>query len=331
MTPRVATPNLLTLPQELRDYILNFTRAEATIPWLWREHLDDEDLPADIAPITVFNAPIPALLHVNKQLRDEYLYTIKDLKLKATADLDISKVGWMQNEEFEDDQIFRHPKVFQYIHSLTLMIRFSPNTSPLTREPWPHISPLLTAFLDSAAPRLCTLRLVLYQYQLGHVAHHALRTPGFQNDMIDATRLVPFAPAFVNFPGLVLVKSGQGYKLDYGSVVRPQRRSEETGGVWRAGTERVVHHRVTRVGVWMFERGGEADDKWVKRRRGKIGEDGSEDVKLITDEVLLAPRMARGYPDEVLALLDGEGEDVRKWPGEMREWTEYPFNAPTDE
>lgn len=260
----------------------------------------------------------------NHQLHAEYSQLTRNWKLSAIADLDISAVGWLQNDEFSEDSVVRKPAVFRLLTEVTIMIRFArqasrTSTSP-TNIPWEaHIDPLLFA-LTVQAPRLEIMRLVFYQYQSGALSHRFLADQEFYDDFDteNADRFFePFPPLLrLADMDMALVKSGEGFKVGFSHVERPQRRDGAGGGgVWRAGDEKEIYHRVTRLGASLYRR------SFGDGSKGEGAGKQEEEMILVTNEVVKAPKMAKKYPEEVLGLMEGwERSFARQFEAKMKEW-----------
>jgi hypothetical protein len=291
--------SLLGLPRELRNIIFFYLEEDITIPWLYLPANDTVAEPKAV-DIKVHNAPCTDLSLVSPQLRHEYMHFTNNV----TATIDVAMVTCgiiIERERDVESEIaiasaIPHPAAFAYISRATIFLHYLDfSTSTSTRQiMWGFFSHLVEA-LVAQAPKLCTLRIVAHHHRGHMVQHDELRHLELVRENSRETRRRYFTNPPVELAGMKVKKGGEGYRVDFGSV-----------DVVQHGTSKRLMHRISKIAVYMYERGD-----------GK-GEE------VLTQEIMHGPEATREYGDEALELMgEDEREEVRRWPREIREWGDF--------
>ncbi|EAT79806.1 hypothetical protein HBH56_181430 [Parastagonospora nodorum] len=295
----MSSADLLSLPLELRDVIYGYLQEDMTVPLRWDDHCEGKDTaPFYLADVDIKNAPYSPIALVNHQLRDEYLHN-SNTNVAASLTLKMSVDIFTHRTNCTVEDAMPRPPAFAFIREATIFIYVNSYLSndrpfPIVWDPITH----LFKGLVEAAPKLHTIRLVAHQYRYKLVAHDELDGPAFSQVFGAATREEFFNAGPTHIHGMAAKKRAEGYRLDYGTIEN-----------WAVVEQRRFMHRVEKIGVYLYVRGGEGD-----------GGD------CLTDEILKESGMERvaEYGDEALQMVDAaEREVVRRWTGEMKEVREW--------
>jgi hypothetical protein len=84
----MATSTFLGIPRELRDTIYSYLHHEIRVHCPWRDSPRGSGL-KNMCNFTLKNAPLPSVVRVNTQIRNEYIQSHPFRRLSATLDLEI--------------------------------------------------------------------------------------------------------------------------------------------------------------------------------------------------------------------------------------------------
>jgi hypothetical protein len=296
-------PTLLGLPRELRDEIYSYLSHDVTVNWPCCELLD-LGYGLDSLNVKIHNAPLLSLLLAHPQIYHEHLAACTNA---LCGTIDMTLIPRVVTSHVDDDAVNeRAPVLISLLRHLILFIHIiiAPQGTPQeTRSIWTDI-----AAISAKLPHLQTLRVAFANPEAGEPVEHADIRLAYFTDKHSAAKRTKFLPSPpLSIAGLRLRQCGEGYRVMHGTCF-PLRRAD-VASLYHPyvevlpGEPYMLLHDVDRIGVYSF------------------AQSSGEEVGLTREEVLRHWKVS-AYPEEVVELLGAEGEDVKKWPMEVKEWRE---------
>jgi hypothetical protein len=304
------SPNLLTLPRELRDRIYSYLTRQVDFNWergdiFTLRGSDGHVQLVEPVPLRVLNCPMPELLRVHSRIYEEYNAVCIN-KLEAIIDPSLHTL--------EAPLFNPHPRsktlseaVLAQIRHVTSFLKLHARTTSQNLD-WQNQLNLLQTVITKA-PHLITLKVAFRQ-------QYHTNTPIFNDTMVPSvlipaaerlrdsfTHFLPEIPTTIH--GMHMVQRGEGYHIGFAMLTRRQTYTAPHWTYHASGRWNYVFHGIRKMGVYMFARG----ENYAKR--------------FWTEEEVIAQWPMRKYPAQV---MENVGEEKRaayaRWPNELTEWVE---------
>jgi hypothetical protein len=304
------SPNLLTLPRELRDRIYSYLTRQVDFNWergdiFTLRGSDGHVQLVEPVPLRVLNCPIPGVLCVNSRIYEEYNALCVN-NLEAIIDPSLHTL--------EAPLFNPHPKsktlseaVLAQLRHVTSFLKLHARTTSQNLD-WQNQLNLIRAVITKA-PHLITLKVAFRQQ------YH--RNAPIFNDTLVPSVLIPAAerlhassPPFLpeiptTIHGIPMVQRGEGYHIGFAMLTR---RQTDTAPHWTYHAQDrycYLFHGIRKMGVYMFAR----SENYAKR--------------FWTEEEVIAQWPMRKYPAQVMENVGAEKRAAyASWPNELTEWVE---------
>jgi hypothetical protein len=305
-----STPNLLTLPRELRDRIYSYLTHQLDLNWDYSDlstliGADGNVQIIEPVPVRVLDCPFPQLLCVHPRIYEEY-HAACLKNLEAIIDPALHTVD---KSHFHPHQISKDfsTTVLARLRHVTLFITLHAKTTFHNLD-WQNQLNLLSALIKKA-DRLVSVRIAIRQ-QL-HMSSPtfdesqlpSVLIPGAQRLAITSTH--PFLPSLpLTLAGMSLSQRGEGYHIGYAptSVSPSIPTSNPTHKI--NNRTYTLSHAIRKIGVYMYDQ----DERNFVKRKWRV------------EEVVERWPM-RSYPREALESV-GRKRGLELEEGGCVEWVE---------
>ncbi|KAH8702906.1 hypothetical protein GQ44DRAFT_778352 [Phaeosphaeriaceae sp. PMI808] len=250
-----SSPNLLSLPRELRDCIYSYLTKEVDFNWE-RDNIiaprgnEGNVKPIDPVPVRLLNCPLPQVLYLNTRIHEEYLETcLHSLEAVIDPKLHLEASLRFKPRPCRGHQLDLSNDILKRLRHITLFLTLQGRSTQRSLD-WEDQLGLLR-LITCKAPHLDTLRLAVrqqYRPKISIVPDDVLDaalTPAAKR--LNVTLLRRFLP---KLPGAIaamsLIQRGEGYHIGC--------RGYDTFRVMDSLGAHKIQHDVSKIGVYAYVR-----------------------------------------------------------------------------
>jgi hypothetical protein len=251
----MASPTFLGLPRELRDTIYSYLHCEIKVYSPWRDSPNGSNM-RNMCSFALKNAPLPCVLRVNTQVRDEYFQSHPFHRLSAITEFDMydDQEGNLTDEE-ED---FVNAAVSR-LRSITLRkVESQYGSDFVVSEEWADLATAAKVFM-AKAPKDTILHIMMENSQDPDEVDHAALSQFWKEYSAKKREEQFFCPP-KNLAGQFLSNGGEGYMLGFAAMLVSY--SDGGAGMDKYSVINEAHqfcHQIRMLGWYTFTSSGISD------------------------------------------------------------------------